>query len=301
VIGAGQACVGTVAASALVLRLFRRRTGLAIGILNGGDNALNSLLPLGAAALLPAWGWRGTLATLAALYAGLALFVWRALAGSGDAPPATRTDGGPVRFRDLPWRDGRLWTLLAAYAAIYAYITSIQLHFHAFQTDIGRDAPAASQLLSMQILMGAFGAPLFGWFAERNSVHTALGIVVAGLAATSVITWSAHGYAPFAVWAVLHGLVNSGVVALLALVLHDLFDRRQIGRLMGVASVACMTATILGNQFTAAVFDRTGSYRPAWQTYTALMVCALVPVLRLRMRTCVPRRDAIVEPAVPIE
>jgi hypothetical protein len=71
-------------------------------------------------------------------------------------------------------------------------------------------------------------------------------------------------------------------VALLALVLHELFDPRQIGRLMGIASVACMTATILGNQFTAWVFDTFHSYVPAWQVYTALMACALVPVVRLR-------------------
>lgn len=76
--------------------------------------------------------------------------------------------------------------------------------------------------------------------------------------------------------------MNSGTVALLALVLHDLFDPRQIGRLMGVAAVACMTATILGNQFTAWTFDTFHSYVPAWQVYTALLGCALVPVLRLR-------------------
>jgi hypothetical protein len=51
---------------------------------------------------------------------------------------------------------------------------------------------------------------------------------------------------------------------------------------MGVASVACMSATILGNQFTAWTFDTFRSYRPAWQVYTALLICALVPVVRLR-------------------
>lgn len=280
-IGAGQACVGSVAASALVLRLFRRRRGVAVGVLNGGDNLLNSVVPIGAAALLPVWGWRGTLGVFAVLYVALAIFILAALVDD-DGRSVGAESGRPVRLRDLPWRDARLWTLLLAYAAIYAYITSIQLHFHAFQTDLGRSPDVASRLLSTQILIGALGAPLFGWFAERTSVHTALVTVVAGLAATSVITWTATGTAAFAVWAILHGLVNSGTVALLALVLHELFDPRQIGRLMGVASVACMTATILGNQFTAWTFDTFHSYRPAWQVYTALMLCALAPVVRLR-------------------
>lgn len=280
-IGAGQACVGSVAASALVLRLFQRRRGLAVGVLNGGDNLLNSMVPIAAAASLPVWGWRGTLGVFAGLYLALAVLIVATL-GRDDGRTAASDGRAAARLRDLPWRDARLWTLLLVYAAIYAYITSIQLHFHAFQTDLGRSADVASRLLSTQILVGALGAPLFGALAERTSVHAALVTVVGGLAATSMITWTATGAAAFAVWAVLHGLVNSGTVALLALVLHELFDPRQIGRLMGVASVACMSATILGNQFTAWTFDTFRSYRPAWQVYTALLICALVPVVRLR-------------------
>ena len=279
-IGAGQACVGAVAASALVLRLFRHRTGLAVGILNGGDNLLNSIVPISAAALLPLWGWRGTLLGVAAGYLLLAGLILAAL-GANDGRSTAARDLLPVRLRDVPWRDRRLWTLLLGYAAVYAYITSIQLHFHAFQTDLGRSPAVASQLLSTQILVGAVGAPLFGLLAERTSARAALVVVVSGLAATSVMTWTVTSTGAFALWAVLHGLVNSGTVALLALVLHDLFDPRQIGRLMGVASVSCMTATILGNQLTAWTFDTFHSYRPAWQFYSALMVCALVPIVRL--------------------
>ena len=40
--GPAQACIGSVAASALVLQRFRVRRGLAIGILNGGDNLINA-------------------------------------------------------------------------------------------------------------------------------------------------------------------------------------------------------------------------------------------------------------------
>ena len=283
VIGVGQACVGSVAASALVLRLFRHRTGLAVGILNGGDNLLNSVVPITAAATLPLWGWRGTLLGVAGAYLVLVGLILAAL-GADDGRSAAAREHLPIRLRDVPWRDGRLWTLLLGYAAVYAYITSIQLHFHAFQTDLGRSPAVASRLLSTQILVGALGAPLFGLMAERTSARAALVAVVGGLAATSVMTWTVTSTGGFALWAVLHGLVNSGTVALLALVLHDLFDPRQIGRLMGVASVSCMTATILGNQFTAWTFDTFHSYRPAWQFYTALLVFALVPILRLNSR-----------------
>jgi MFS family permease len=237
-----------------------------------------------AAALLGTFGWRATLVVLAGAYAVLGAVVLRALPAGDGASGETAGAVQHVDLRGLPWADPRLWTLLLAYAAVYAWITSIQLHFHAYQTDLGRSTEVASRLLAVQIAVGALGAPLFGWLAERTSARSALVLVVAGLGLSSIIVWTAHGTAAFAVWAVVHGLVNSGVVALLALVLHDLFDPAQIGRLMGVASVFCMSATILGNQFSAWIFDRFGSYVPAWRTYTVLMALALVPIVRLRGR-----------------
>lgn len=44
---------------------------------------------------------------------------------------------------------------------------------------------------------------------------------------------------------------------------------------MGIAMVFCMTATLLGNQWSAWVFDHTGSYVPAWQGYAVLMATSI--------------------------
>jgi MFS family permease len=290
VMGPGQAGMGTVAASALVLRLFRARHGVAIGILNGGDNLINSLVPMAATLALAQWGWRGTLVLLGGSYlvlAGLIAAVLRPTRVSAgptlpETVPAARA---AIRLRDLPWRDPRLWLVCLSYACLYAFLTSLQLHFHAFQTDIGRSQSEASHLLSIQILVGAVGAPLFGWLAERTSARGTLVVVVAGLALSSVVLWTGESYRSFASWAVVHGLVNSGAVALLALVLAELFGAARIGRLMGVAMVFCMSATMAGNFFAASVFDRLGSYRPVWQSYTVLMTATVAPVTLLwRMR-----------------
>jgi len=278
VLGAGQACIGSVAASALVLRLFKRRRGVAIGVLNGGDNLLNSLVPPAAAAGLAAWGWRPTLGGFAVVYLLLGAAILKVLGDHDVGPEAVRRR---VTLRELPWSDQRLWMLIFAYVCTYAWITSIQIHFHAFQTDLGKTPGDASELLSIQILVGALGAPLFGWLAERTGARAALLVVLGGLAATSVMTWTVTSYQGFVVWAVLHGLVNSGVVALLALVVHELFDPAQIGRLMGLTFVFCMAATMAGNTFSAWVFDTTGSYLPAWRAYTGIMTLALVPAWML--------------------
>jgi MFS family permease len=279
-----------VAASALVLRLFQRRPGLAIGMLNGGDNLINSAVPLIAATLLLEVGWRATLVSFGTAYLALGILILWLLRERARAEPAGQIlDESSVRgvrptLRELPWRNRSLWLVFVSYACIYAYITSVQLHLHAFQTDIGRTAAEASRILSVQILVGAVGAPLFGWIAERRSAPDALRVAVAVLAATSIVMWTARDYHIFIAWAVLHGMANSGTVALLALVLNELFGVHQIGRLMGVAMVFCMTATMLGNLFSASMFDHFGSYRSVWQIYTALLVFTMISLAMLRRR-----------------
>ena len=280
-LGAGQAAIGSVAASALVLRLFERRRSIAIGVLNGGDNLLSSGIYPAAAALLAMWGWRPTVATLGAAYfvlAGLILLVLRPAAG--EATAAARA----VRLRDVPWRDTRLWVVCLAYAGIYAFVTSVQLHLHAFLTDLGHTPAQAANVMSALTLAGAVGAPLFGWLAERTSARLSMLVVVVCLTASSLVLWNAHDLASFTIWAVGYGLVNSGVVALLTLVLAELFGAAQIGRLMGVAMVGCMTATMAGNLFSAQVYDRLGDYRLAWQAYSVLMAVVILPTLWLWRR-----------------
>jgi len=283
--GPGQACLGTVAASALVLRLFRRRQAIAIGVLNGGDNVINGMVPLATTSLLAGFGWRWTFGAVGFAYVLLGgLVAWALRAGDGVTEERA-AGGGRVGLGSLPWRDTRLWLVCGAYALIYAFITSQQLHFHASQTDAGRSPAEASSILSIQLLVGAVGAPLFGWLAEKTTARFALLLAVAALAAASVFLWSPHEYWSFATWAVAYGLANSGVVALLALVLAELFGAARIGRLMGVAMVFCMSATMLGNLYSAAMFDRFHTYAPVWQTFTALMVLALVPVALLQRGT----------------
>lgn len=287
--GPGQACLGSVAASALVLRLFRRRQSIAIGFLNGGDNVINSMVPLATTTMLAGWGWRATLGSVGVVYVALAgLVAWALWPGDG-ASVGGRARERPASLRDLPWDDLRFWLVCVSYAFIYAFITSQQLHFHASQTDLGRPPDEAASILGVQLLVGAVGAPLFGWMAERTSACTALVAVVAGLAATSIFLWSPHEYYPFVVWAVAYGLVNSGAVALLALVLAEFFGAARIGRLMGVAMVFCMSATMLGNLYSASMFDRFHTYAPVWKTYTALMVVTLVPVIALWRRSSASR------------
>ncbi|MFM7734692.1 MAG: MFS transporter [Alphaproteobacteria bacterium] len=301
-IGPGQACVGSVAGSALVLRLFRRRRGLAIGILNGGDNFITSGVHVASAALLADRGWRAALGALGCAYFALAALVFLALQpgegraeegaargpGEGGASPGrAATSVAAVRDPDSAWSDPRLWLLLVAYVPVYAFITSVGIHFPAYQRDLGRSAEQASYVYGLTTIVGAFGSVAWGWACERFSARAALVSVVAGLAITSLVLWNPVGESGWYAWAVVFGIVNAGAVALLALVLNEIFGSGSIGRLLGTAMVFCMAGTIAGNFLSAGLYDRHGSYLPVWRFYSALMVATLLPTLLLWRRRAV--------------
>ncbi|MEY4948805.1 MAG: hypothetical protein RL698_1016 [Pseudomonadota bacterium] len=286
-IGPGQACIGSVAGSALVLRLFRRWRGLAIGLLNGGDNFITSGIHMASAALLGTRGWRGSLGALGLAYLALGGLIFAVLrAGEGGAgSAASQATSAPAKPEaGLPIADPALWLLLAAYVPIYAFITSVGIHFPAFQRDLGRSAEQASYIYGLVTMVGAFGSVAWGWLCERWAPRIALFAVVAGLAATSVVLWLPVGDGGYLAWAVVFGVVNAGAVALLALILNEFFGAAGIGRLMGLAMVFCMGGTILGNFLSAGVYDRFGSYLPVWRLYTGLMILTLIPARALLRR-----------------
>jgi MFS family permease len=259
------------------LRLFRRHRGLAVGILNGGDNVLNAGVPHLSVHVLESFGWRAAVAGMGSIYLLLGLLIRTVLTG-GDGQAAPGPAEHAPRRAPLPWGDPRWWTIVLAYAAIYAWVTSLQLHFHAYQTDLGRSPALAAELLSMQILIGAIGAPIFGLLAERTSARFVLVVITIGLATAAATVWNIHDLWALRAWAIGYGLVNSGAVALLVLVLEECFGGARIGSLLGGAMFFCMAATLLANQGTAWVFDHYGTYVPAWQAYTALMTATIVPV-----------------------
>ena len=284
-IGPGQAAVGSVAGSALVLREFRHRRGLAIGILNGGDNLITGFVHVGAAYLLLQTGWRGAVQGLAGAYLIFAILVFVILrTGEGRQTQDDEATAGEAGTGAIPWRDPRLWLLLSAYVIFYGYVTTIGIHFPAYQRDLGRGADTAAWIYGMSTMVGAGGSILIGWVTERATARKVLRVVAVGLLASSVLLWFPVSTAAYTLWAVGYGIVNAGTVALLALVLAEMFGRTGFGQLMGFAIGVCMGATILANWFAASVFDHWGTYVPVWQTYTVLLAVALIPVHNLVRR-----------------
>jgi Major Facilitator Superfamily len=297
VIGSGIGALGPVATSTLVARRFGPRRGLAIGLLHGCDNLINSAIPRATAALLVAWGWRRASWMIAGVYV-LVAFVILLLIRPGDGRSAPLPAGvtRSLRLRDLPWRSPELHLVSLVFVAAYAFLGAVMFHFVPHQTDIGIGVEYASASFGYLILAGFFGSLAVGLGTQRTSALVMLAVVQGVVAVASLALWTVTDAAGLRWWAWVHGVAAAGYAPLTALVMAELFgaDARNLGGTIGLAFLIAMSGIYLGNAGLGWAHDVAGSYVPAWRALSGLLAASLVPlgVLLVRARGTVRAAEA---------
>lgn len=289
VIGSGIGALGPVATSTLVARRFGPRRGLALGLLHGGDNLINSVIPRATAALLVAYGWRRASWVIAGGYVVVALLVLVLLRpGDGRSDPVAPGVRRSLRLRDLPWWSPELRLVSLVFLAAYAFLGAVMFHFVPFQTDIGIGVEYASTSFGYLILAGFFGSLAVGLGAQRTSAIAMLAVVQLTVTCASFALWGFDDAPRLRWWAWVHGLAAAGYAPLTALVMAELFgaEARNLGGTIGLAFLIAMTGVYLGNAGLGWAHDLAGTYVPAWQACSALLVASLLPlgVLLVRAR-----------------
>jgi MFS family permease len=80
---------------------------------------------------------------------------------------------------------------------------------------------------------------------------------------------------------VVFGLGFGGLMPLFGLLIAARFGAPNLGRMMGAAGPVMLPFQLLGLPFATAVFDRTGSYTPAFVTFLVFYAAALMALSRL--------------------
>jgi len=98
----------------------------------------------------------------------------------------------------------------------------------------------------------------------------------------------------------LFGIGMGGVVPLQAALVGAAFGRKTFGKVMGLMSPAMLPIQMLGVPFAGHIFDRTGSYRIAFQVFVGAFALSLLVLTRLRLPEHEPGRIVPAEPIVPV-
>ena len=252
-----------------VSRWFDRRRGSALALISSGTYVAGTIWPPVFERAIAAFGWQATMlaygvvAVLAIV--PLALVFLRPppeplpYAGGGGAPSIDR--------KVLGW-DRRVVFALLAVAPFLCCIPMAmpQAHLVALCTDLGI-APARGALMLSVVLGTAFVTRQFwGWISDRIG---GLATVLAG-SAFQTVAMVAFAYTEdelglFTVSA-LYGLGFSGIIPAYVLAVREFFPAREAGWRVPVVLFSSGTGMAAGAWLAGLLYDRFGSYGPAFAT-----------------------------------
>ena len=141
----------------------------------------------------------------------------------------------------------------------------------------------ASTIVAAVTLAGALAKPLFGilsdQFDKRRVAAISLACQIVGVA--GII--AADGFWGLAASGCLFGLGYGGVMPLWSVLIATLFGSKAFARVMGLMGPLTVPFTLAGLPFTTFVFERTGSYVPAFAIMLAAFFVSLTALWRLRL------------------
>ncbi len=293
VIAIGTALLGPISNTALVASWFHQTRGKALGISQIGVSLSGMVMAYLATWLVTEYGWRGTVVLFAAVPLVLVAPVVATLVVNRPEDRGLLPDGatvapesvaarpiGPVSLR-VAFRERDLWLIALLIGLNFAASGSVIGVIHSHTTDIGHSAARAAAVLSLLAGMAALGKPLFGSLSDRISPRSAIAVSMVLQASGLICLMLAPSFPMLLGGSLVFGLGCGGLIPLFGLLTVARFGAARLGHMMGATMLVMLPFQLLGLPFATAVFDRTGSYDPAFSTFLGLYALAVLVLARL--------------------
>lgn len=277
-----------------VARWFVKRRGAMSGIVKVGTGCGQLLGPLGATALIAAYGWRAAYLFIAGVLSVTLLAVAQVMRrdpqdlgmfADGDPEPAANSGAGHaqqgVSFRNAI-RRGQFWTICLAECAIFFCLLTMIVHIVPHAIDLGLGPVTAAAVLSTIGGASILGRIVMGMVHDRIGGKRSLYVCFAAL--ISSLVWllvAAEGWMLF-VFAVIYGFAHGGFFTVMSPTVAELFGTGSHGLLFGMVLFSGTIGGALGPILAGAAFDATGSYRIVFIIFTLVAVGGLILTTRLR-------------------
>jgi len=291
-VGAGMSTQDVVLLST-VARWFVARRGMMTGLVKVGTGIGQLLVPLAAAALILAYGWRGAYITIG-LFVLLTLllgaqFLRRDPQRLGMQPLSKPESASQVRSsqeKGLTLAQGvrtkQFWLVCVSEFAMSFCIMTTLVHLVNHAQDLGSSPASAGILLS--VIGGASIAARFllGSASDVIGCRKAFTICFAILFVGLLWLQVASTLWMLAVYAAADGFARGGNFVVISPLMAELFGTRAHGALFGLATFIGTIGGAVGPLLAGRVFDLTLSYSVAFVVLSALMGVGLAATLLLR-------------------
>jgi MFS transporter, OFA family, oxalate/formate antiporter len=272
---------------ATVARWFVRRRGLATGVATAGGSFGAFAFPPIAQLIVSRMGWRWAYVAF-----GVALLVTLnllaplmkrdperlGLTPDGD-PPEDVHAAALERGRDFTlaqaMRTRAFWVLFALFSATWFSIFTPVVHLVPLARGLGIDPLVATTLVSAIGMAGIFGRLVMGSVSDRIGRRPAIGVGLVLQVAAFVGFAVADALPALYAASIAFGFSYGAVAALFPAMVADFFGRGRAGSLVGLLFAMAGSMAAWGPLSAGFIYDRTGSYGPAWVSSAALNVVAL--------------------------
>ncbi len=302
IIGVGMATMGHVPSSTIVSNWFKKRRGMAVGIMSAGIGAGGFVLsPLIGGFLIPNFGWRIAYRAMAVLAVALVIPLAALVIKSRPAEKGLYPDGEPVPGVPDPAENQYSHTngptLKTAIATAAFWLIAISFLVGNFiqagilQTqvphlaDIGFPVALAAGALGAVGFGSTIGKFVFGWLCDRISPKYAWAIGLILQAGSLLILMSVKPTTPLAIiwlYTILMGLSAGAWLPTMSMLVSTSFGLGAYGTIFGAASFFQSMGVATGPLMTGYMFDTLGNYRLAYIIVLALHAIALPTALFVR-------------------
>ncbi|MFC1535095.1 MFS transporter [Thermodesulfobacteriota bacterium] len=282
IISIGVSSTPTSLLMAAVSHWFRKNVGLAMGITSAGVSIGGLLLPL-ITIIIDSFGWRKAVLFMGlgmwAIPLPLSLFLRHKPEQYGYLPDG-ETHGSveqkdqysenKEQTFDATTKEALLslvfWMIGIAYFCHVMATSAVITHIMPYLSSLNIERSTSSLIASTLPLIGITGRVGFGWLGDRvdkrnigtlSLAMSGLGVFVLGYT-TDERTWI------IAAFIALFGIGWGGVVPMLSGLLIKYFGRKNLATIVGCIASIMMAGMVVGSPFAGWIFDKWGSYQPAW-------------------------------------
>ncbi len=297
----GYTACGTLAVNTVVVRWFKRRRGMALGIMAVSTSTGGFLMAPFTATVIENFDWRTALQVNAAVVfttvtVMVLLLVRNKPKGiehgfdrefpidNNDAPTADAPQKGGERYWTYPVliRDRNFWLLTLSIGLMMfcdqAMVTAQAPYFQ----DIGIDLTAAALILSCMTASAICGKLFVGFLADKIDLrYIFIGIALAHIA-LQVLYILQPPYWALLIFATLFGVAIGGVFPAWSTLLAWLFGTENYGTVMGLMTIFTKVMAIAGVRMVGEIYDATGSYSHSFYVFIAAAGLSVVFALFLK-------------------
>lgn len=289
---------GMISANTVTVRWFRTHRGRALGLLALSTSVGGFIAQPLTAFLIDSLGWRDALFTLGfiALVLVLAMGIWVIRDRPATDEPGrdaefvdsadTSTSGNDIEHRVWTKREllcsRNFWILAICIGILFGIDQAVLVSQVPYFQDLGIDLTTAALLVSVKTISAIAGKILIGYLADRADLRL-LFVYVAGCNALLMTIYISQPslWVLFPAVALL-GVAIGGVVPMWTTLMAWLFGPNSYGTVMGFMSVICQPFAVIMLRFVGEMYDRSGSYVPAFTAFVVMALAAIVLIWLLK-------------------